>query len=124
MRLDASPIDYLGVFARQRLLGGTCIQLDCNHADQVFRHSVENIGPCANPAHSRCWVYLDGDFGEWFNHHPDPNARLEYDPETDVLLLRFMRDIEMNDEVTLDYGPNYRVNGVILISTIPHTPHQ
>ena len=115
---------YRGGSARQRLVRGTCVQLQIDHADQGFRHSTENSGPCSSPAHSRRWIYLDGDFGEWFNHHHVPNARLEYNPEDDVLLLRFLRDIEANEEVTLDYGPNYRVDGVILFTTIPHTPLQ
>ena len=120
--LAESSIDYIGVFARQRLLRNTCLELDINHADEIFRHRTENIGPCTNPAHNRCWIYLDGDFGEYFNHHAQPNARLEFDPESDVLQVRFLRDIEPGEEVTVDYGPDYDVDGVNLITTIPHTP--
>ena len=112
-RLDSSPIDHLGVFARQLLRANTSIQLDIAHNSQFLNRLYENIGPCPNPQHNNCWVYLYGDFGEYFNHSDSPNSRLEYDPISDVLVIRFLRDIRANEEVTIDYGPDYEFDKAI-----------
>ena len=61
-------------------------------------------------------MYLDTDFGAWFNHSSSPNARLEYDPVRDIVALRLLVDIPAGTEITIDYGPLYQVDGVFLTS--------
>ncbi len=97
-----SKIEGFGAFASRRIEKDSQIAI----WDGPYTHELPNDASAKYYLYVRPHVYLvgfGGDYPESFiNHSSNPNSKIVWDG--DMAILVAIRDIEQNEEVTLDYG--------------------
>ena len=97
-----------GVFARQGIRKGTIIE----HVPVIIVPLAKVVGGKANPfLSSYCFVRTRSayavalGYGSLYNHSYTPNARYR-DGRNDTMFFRALRDIEADEEITVNYNGN------------------
>ncbi len=94
-----SGIHGYGVFARQPIEKGDwqCIYGELISCDDYWLESH-----CFE--HNDSYMYFPYRPWYWLNHSSEPNCACEYDKEIDTWIIVALRDIEVGEELTFDYG--------------------
>lgn len=97
-----SRIEGFGAFASRRIENKSQIAI----WDGPYAHELPNGASAKYYLYVRPHVYLvgfGGDYPESFiNHSRNPNSKIVWKGDTAILVA--IRDIEQNEEVTIDYG--------------------
>jgi hypothetical protein len=111
----------LGVGVRLRHFGlskDQHIEIGVEHVSSVGFDPADVIEHTVCIRHLNCRCDLTCDFGCALNHSNNPNGCLAWiGPEgSEVLCFQALRTIRIDEELTIDYGPDYRLHGVSIRS--------
>lgn len=107
VHVRSSPIHGRGVFAVSHIGRGAIIEAcpalvlphDDIHENRALSFYVYDWGAGR--------VALALGYGSLYNHSDSPNSYAEIDHERQIITIKALRQVEPNEEVTLNYGDDY-----------------